>query len=299
MATLDEYKIIRTRVLTSIFRETKIAEKFALKGGTALDIGYNMPQGRYSSDIDLSMNEDIPGTLEDVKEVFKVALERNLSEYDLFPIDVVLKRNPKRQSLDRPRHGGYILKFFLVKYSDHQSELKNKAKGARSRVKKISSPENGGKFKIDISKYDFWEDDMISLELVDDFTVPMYTLNMIMYEKIKAICEQVPKKGTKSRAKDYYDVFIIHNHLLDNPDKLDHALGSEECRIYMSKCFESASLDLDILDRISEARDSHKSSFEILRETLREPYRSELKEFDFYAGYVEYLVLGLKSSWDI
>ena len=76
--------------------------------------------------------------------------------------------------------------------------------------------DNGKKFPIEISKHEY-VDEKVS-EIVDDLTVYAYSPQMLVAEKLRAICQQMPeyssylKKHATPRGRDFLDIHTVVEH---------------------------------------------------------------------------------------
>ena len=57
-------------------------------------------------------------------------------------------------------------------------------------------------------------------------------------------------------------------------------------------------MPLAFIGKLAEQRDFHREGFVSVRDTVHPDFESKLKEFDFYADYVEGKCGLLKTLWD-
>lgn len=205
---------IRKLVIIGIFSDDLILNDFSLKGGNALSIAYDI-NNRASMDIDISMK----GDLKDIN-ITKIQLEKLLENnirnvlitenFDL--IDFKLIDSPKKT--DKPNWGGYRVSFKVIDLS-----ISNMFGGDIEKIRKTSIALGKGNKKdmtIDISKYEYIDQSII-IE-INDTLVSSYSLLMIVAEKLRAICQQMPEYKeimsikTSPRPRDFYDIFTIFNY---------------------------------------------------------------------------------------
>ena len=274
---------IRELVIIAMFADDELMEALVLKGGNALDIAHNMNL-RASVDVDFSML----GDFEDI-ETIKPRIERSLTErfdsegYQVF--DYKFKSKPKKASQKIPSFwGGYQVEFKIIekpKYSQFQNNIANLRRNATT----IGSQQQRN-FKIDISKHEYC-DSKEELEL-DYFTIYVYTLPMIVIEKLRALCQQMPEyplrgKG-RARARDVFDIYsIITEKSVD--------ITSQENQELFRPIFSAKEVPLNLLFQIKEQREFHRPDWAAVEQSVFTP----LESFDFYYDFLEELIESLKS----
>ena len=73
--------------------------------------------------------------------------------------------------------------------------------------------DNGKKFPIEISKHEYVDEKV--REIVDDFAVYAYSPQMLVAEKLRAICQQMPeytsylRKHATPRGRDFLDIHTV------------------------------------------------------------------------------------------
>lgn len=215
MEDLPELDKIRKLVIISLFSNDELMEYFTLKGGNALNYIYNI-NNRASKDIDLSMEEslkEIKKSLKEVSIILENTLKNNFKEKGYHVFDIKLEEKPENPS--KNFWGGYKLEFKLLKKEKWEKLKDNKNKELEDyRRESLPLHEDGSKkFTVDISKYEYCKDRVI--EELDYYMVYVYTPIMIVYEKLRAICQQledyqdiIPTHRTP-RARDFFDIYTI------------------------------------------------------------------------------------------
>lgn len=279
---------IRKLIIMGIFNDDVVLEHFALKGGNALAIGHNINE-RASMDIDISMKDDI-NSLKFSREELKKRLEQNISNYlateNLSLIDFKLVDSPKKS--DKEFWGGYRITFKVIK-----NEIKNNVKDIDNlRKQSIPLGKNEKKeMKIDISKYENI-DDAVLVYCDDDSLINVYSLKMIIIEKLRAICQQMPQYKEKMnvkvspRPRDFYDIYTI----LEKNETLKADLLSSESRELITDIFKIKKVPVTLLEHIKleDTKKFHEQDFDTVRQTI---YASDnSKDFEFYYYYVCNLV---------
>lgn len=279
---------IRKLIIIGIFSEDIVLEHFALKGGNALAIGHNINE-RASMDIDVSMKDDI-NSLEISRETLKTMLEQNISRVleneNLTIIDFKLEDSPKKS--DKKFWGGYRVTFKVI--NNEIQETNNDIDSLRK--KSISLGKNEKKeMKIDISKYEFIEDAII-VECDEDSLINVYSLKMIVIEKLRAICQQMPEYKEKMnvkvspRPRDFYDIYTI----IEENDGLKDDLSSSESKKMINEVFKIKDVPVELLERIKfkDTKTFHEKDFGTVIQAIH--VSSNLKNFGFYYHYVCKLV---------
>ncbi len=110
--------IERAKIATvkALFADDARFGRFVLKGGAALDLIYRFPSARSSLDIDLSMSDDLAsGEIDDVRDVWRRALDREFEPFGARAFDMTFERRPKRRGPGQLDFwGGYRLEFKLT-----------------------------------------------------------------------------------------------------------------------------------------------------------------------------------------
>jgi predicted nucleotidyltransferase component of viral defense system len=270
-------------VIIAMFADDELMETLVLKGGNALDIAHNMNL-RASVDVDFSMSGDF-----DDLETIRPKIERSLSErfdsegYQVF--DYKFKLKPKKSDRELPAFwGGYQVEFKIIEkqqYTRFQDDLTNLRRNATTIGQKQQR-----KFKIDISKHEYCEPKE-ELEL-DYFTIYVYTLPMIVIEKLRALCQQMPEyslrgQGT-ARARDVFDIYAIVTE-----KSVDITL--QENRELFRPIFSAKQVPLSLLSQIKEQREFHRPDWAAVEQSVLAP----LESFDFYYDFLEELIESLES----
>ena len=247
---------IKRLVIISMFSDDTLMDRLVLKGGNALDLVYRIST-RASVDIDLSIGGDF--TAEELLTLH-ARVERALQEtfrlegYRVFDAKIE-KRPPELTSDVESFWGGYRVEFKLIE-SDRYDELKENIEALRKNAVPLGQ---GPKFMIDISKHEF-TDGKARIDF-DGYTVFVYTPEMIVCEKLRAICQQMPEYGPvvkrdragSPRARDFIDI-----HAIMTSREID--LGSPSNRKLLAEMFASKRVDLSLLKGVDKYREFHRTS---------------------------------------
>jgi len=295
MELIEELKKIRKLVVIALFSDDYFMNIFVLKGGNALDLAYKL-SSRTSVDIDISMESDFS---DDEKEEIKAKLEHLLIQtfyeenYNVFDFKFLprpMKPNPDTGGF----WGGYCIEFKIIKRDNYERHHKNIDSLRRNAM--VIGEKQLKVFTIDISKYEFCKGKQE--ENIDNFTIYVYSPLMFVYEKLRAICQQMEKyreiipTNRRPRAKDFFDIYIVINSLdilndFINPINLD----------MLNEIFNVKKVPLSFLGEIEGEREFHRESFNSVRDSIYS--HQEIESYDFYFDYVIKLVRQLESWWKV
>ncbi len=148
-------------------------------------------------------------------------------------------------------------------------------------------------FPIDISIGEYWKTEEVE---VDAYTIRVYSLEMILIEKLRAICQQLPEYGRRkhpaSRSRDFFDIHTIREA------RPSINLLAPENRELFSLIFGAKDVPLFLLSRISaqQVREFHRESWKKTVEQVVGPRNTA--GFDYYFEEIAELVETLEPLWD-
>lgn len=286
---------LKQLAIISLFADDELMEKFVLKGGNAIDIAYNINE-RASTDIDVSMEADFdPAKLDATRDQLSAALWKTFDDAGYTVFDVTLEKKP---AMDFPETkefwGGYSLFFKILDKPRYQALQGNLASLRRHAI--VVGDANRRKFQVDISKFEFCRPKK-SLTL-DGYRIYVYTPVMVIYEKIRALCqqtaqyEQVMKLNRRGRAKDFYDIVTI-TECIGDPDQL----FLPDNLAILKQIFAAKRVDPRLIDDLETDRAFHEATFQEVKDTVYG--NRKVEAFDFYFNEVLKLARRLKSLWDV
>jgi predicted nucleotidyltransferase component of viral defense system len=274
---------IKRLAIVALISDDYLMETLVLKGGNAMLMAYDL-SSRASYDLDFSMSDDF----KDIQEVKRV-MEKNIFESfkadGLHTFDFTFTPKP-RIARDETKDfwGGYQVQFKFIE------EEKYVALGGESNLDSIRrnavsiTPNNSTKIEIEISKYEFVGDNQ-PVD-INGYTVYVYAPRLLAFEKIRAICQQlpdyaqvIPSFSPRPRSRDFYDIYILLN-------KFEIGIDSVESKEILKKVFDAKRVPYDFLKKISSNKEIHQQDFASLRDTIDAAEKSNLKEFYFYFDYV-------------
>jgi len=282
---LEVLKKVKETSIKALFSDDDLMDTFVLKGGTALEL-YNL-HDRASIDIDVSMSKDFK--IEDIKpKLESIFIDTfKLENYHLFDFNMFMR--PGKENFKQGHFwGGYCIEFKVIDL-DKKKGLKDDINELRKNAEVVST-NNGKKYKIDISKYEYCE---IKKEMdLDGYSIYVYTPLMIVNEKLRAICQQmdayrdIVETNKKPRARDFYDIYNIMNNIPGIKEQFDTPKNKE----LLSEIFSVKKVPLKLIHDIEKEKDLHKPNFNTVKDTVS---TENVKEFDFYFEFVVDLVSNL------
>jgi predicted nucleotidyltransferase component of viral defense system len=284
---LDRIKIWAVQAM---FSDDQLLEQLVLKGGNAMALVHQI-SARASVDLDFSLRQDFGGDIAKVQErIFNALSETFRSNgYEVFDFKMVEK--PTAISDDMKHFwGGYGVEFKLATaaiYADHSKDLETLRRQAINLGQ-------GTKFLIDISRFEYV--DGKQLVDFDGYVIYVYSPEMIVCEKLRAICQQMPEYGPivkrdrtgSARARDFVDIFVLTETL-----KLD--LATEAARKTLIAMFEMKKVPLEFLGKVVHTYEFHLAGFSSVKDTVSPGFN--LKDFDHYFKYTLALIDQLKPVW--
>jgi hypothetical protein len=279
-AEYEQSERIKRLVVIGIFSDDYLMEHLVLKGGNALNLVLRIGT-RASADIDLSMENDFPP--KDLEAV-RSRLENRLQEvfyaehYRVF--DVTLEPKPDPVSPELAKFwGGYSATFKLIEEKHFKKSGGNLTSMRRTSLK-IGAK---GKFEIDISKFEYCTPKR-AFDM-DGYQVFVYTTEMLVAEKLRAVCQQMPEYGPvvkrlrpgSARARDFLDIHTLITHF-----KLD--LTAPENLRLIKLVFEAKRVPLALIGKIKDFREFHGADFKSVMDTVKPGV--VLQDFDFYFDFV-------------
>jgi hypothetical protein len=274
-----------------MFSDDRLMERLVLKGGNLLDIVYGVAP-RASMDIDFSIDRDFDLSLQDLRAIIEGALQKTFAEVGLVVFDFDMDTAPRKLS-DSLKHlwGGYKIEFKLI---DHTAFAALKNSGRSLQMSAIAVGLRGSpKVHVDISKYEYCN--AKRMEVLDGYTIFVYPPQMVVAEKLRAICQQMPaycelvKSPPAPRARDFIDLCVVADHFgvqWNNSEFLD----------LVRSVFQAKRVPLELIQEIHCFRDFHAQDFPSVKDTLKPDF--QLEPFDSYFDRVVECCRSLESLWN-
>ncbi|MEK4750931.1 nucleotidyl transferase AbiEii/AbiGii toxin family protein [Niallia sp. FSL W8-0177] len=272
----SDYRLLAVQ---AIFSDDKLMEIVTLKGGNAMQL--LELTNRASQDLDLSIKQGIKMSEEIEGPLFQKSLSRIFQENELVVIDYKFTSKPKKsKSILPPFWGGYHIEFKIIQeeiyeaFKDNPQKLSNMAETMEDNKKKI---------EIDISLEEYTEP-RIELE-IGEYTIYLYSPLMIVYEKIRALCQQLPDyilaSKEKTRARDLYDIYTAIMKL--KSDFREEILNEKNLYI-LKEMFYTKKVPFNLLLKIRDYKEELQKDYEE-RVIPQIPEDDTYPEFEFLFEY--------------
>jgi predicted nucleotidyltransferase component of viral defense system len=289
---IDNLESFKREVILALFADNTLLQQLVLKGGNLLDVVYGIST-RPSRDIDLS----ICGEIEDM-ERFRSTIENALRKWfepkGYVVFDVNLREEPRDVSEEfRAFWGGYKIDFKIVDAGTYQKKPGDERALRMAAITVVD--DDGKKFPIEISKYEYVDEKVC--EIVDDLAIYAYSPQMLVAEKLRAICQQMSeytsylRKHATPRGRDFLDIHTVAEYF-----KVDFSgAGFQQT---LKKVFAAKRVDLRLILKIANdaTKEFHRPDFVSIAPTIRPGF--ELQDFDFYYRYVVDKCVLLEALWD-
>jgi hypothetical protein len=276
---------VRRLTIVALFSDDRLFEQIVLKGGNALSLIYGL-SSRTSLDLDFSIEKDFADLDDTRKRIFR-AVKRHFASAGFVVFDESLDPKPQVPGPHQQAWwGGYEFKFKLIE------EAKYKALGGSLETLRrnalVVGPEQQRRFSVDMSKFEYCGG-KVERE-IDSYTIYVYSPEMIVVEKLRAICQQMPEYAPRSRpsprARDFYDIWRVMT-----ATSLD--LTAPETAELAKHIFAAKRVPLALLAKVSDRREVHRPDWPAVVAAVAET----LNDFDFYFDFVAEQVAALKTLW--
>ena len=291
MVDFAKIESLKRLVLIALFSDDYLMENLVLKGGNALDLVYKITS-RASFDLDFSIlgqfKEDEMAEIEK-KILNTIQTTFNEQEYHVFDLKFLAKPTNLSEDL-KDFWGGYQLEFKFIE-NDKYTQYKDDIELLRRFAVNLG---NSTRCQIDISKFEYCKDKK-AVE-IDGFTIYVYSPEMIVFEKLRSICQQMPeykeiaKTHLRGRARDFFDIYTVFQSFsidLSSPENIELLKG----------IFAAKRVPLSWIGRIKDFRDYHEVDFVSVQNTIKAG--EKIEDFDFYFDFVEEKFDSLKTLGEV
>jgi Nucleotidyl transferase AbiEii toxin, Type IV TA system len=195
----------------AMFSDDDLLDILVLKGGNAMALIHRL-SARASIDLDFSMRHDFPNGIDGIRKKVEKVLEETFWENGFKVFDLKTIEKPSVMSQDMASFwGGYGVEFKLITaelFKIHGSDIET----LRRHALVIGQ---GQKFLIDISRFEYVLDKQEAD--LNGYRIYVYSPEMIVCEKLRAICQQMPAYGPiikraragTARARDFVDIHVL------------------------------------------------------------------------------------------
>jgi hypothetical protein len=287
----DDLDQIKRVAIAAMFADDELLDQLVLKGGNAMDIVLQV-HSRASLDLDFSMADDldVEQAHRRIDRALRATFERELG---YLAFDIHMTKRPGQMAGELAEFwGGYLVDFKLISL-ERADELARDLERMRKEAIRLGEKT---RFTMDISRHEYTLDKEPH-ELLG-YRIFVYSPAMIVSEKIRAICQQMPEYGKvilrngagKERARDFVDIEAMINMF-----KID--LAQEQVRNVVQQMFELKRVPLDLIARIAHVRDFHALGFPSVQATMRPGV--QLQAFEHYHLFVVDQCKKLEPLWDV
>ena len=217
---------------------------------------------------------------ERLSNIFDQYLNEEFAEIGLVAYDIKFIKKPKTGSI--PEWRGYNLEFKLIE-RDKFDKFGEDIEAIRRNAIKINEKTQETKYTVDISSYEYIAQAI--KKDVDGLILRVYTPEMILIEKIRALCQSMPKyreivksARPKKRARDFYDIWIICQHFKNLSLTED----------LFQSIFAAKRVPLNYLDNFEILREQNREDWEVVRQTISND--EETEDYDYYFDFVKNLI---------
>lgn len=268
---VETIKMLTLRALVS---DEELMYGLVLKGGNALELAYQITD-RASKDVDFSISGDFSQEeYERISGKLQGLLTREFEKHNLVVFDVNFYEKPHQNKVKEWK--GYQLAFKVIDYESYTPENSDKNRREAHPIQ----DNNSTIFTVDISSYEYTEPKR--LVDIDGAVFYVYTPEMIVLEKLRALCQSmpeyreiVPSARMKLRARDFYDIWnLFQNFPFD--------CNSSEIKSMLKSIFDAKKVPLDFLYLIEKYKDVHAQDWITVKDTIT----AEIEDYDFYFHFV-------------
>lgn len=266
---------VLTETIIAIYSDPAPSIKLLLKGGSAIRLFDNLTS-RLSVDADFSISDVL--TKEDA--FFKAIQSKIVQRFERHNFDIIdFNWNPKpRRRKDQPTWwGGWRIEFKIVSDAHREKSLATQRRNAL-----IPEGASSSKITVEISEHEYFKKGRT--KTIGGVKIHGYTRELIVLEKIRAICQQHPdykiRRHSANRARDFYDIYELTK---DVDDDFAH-----RCSGHIENVFKAKEVPLHILSALWEEDfiDSQRQGFDQVRDTVR----GTTYDFDVYVENLRFLV---------
>jgi hypothetical protein len=260
----------------AVFKDPILARQLVLKGGSALRL-LDHERSRLSIDADFS----IPGSIRSEAPYFarlERALSRRFKPLGYHLLDFRHTPRPKQRKPELPKWWkGWLCEFKLV-----APEFLDLPLESRRRHALIPEGSNSSIIEIEISEHEYCGAER--KRTIRGVVVHGYTRELLVMEKLRAICQQHPDyrfRSSKNRARDFYDIYTLSRTLNEG--------FVRRCRKHLSPVFAAKEVPLTLLNAVwdEDFLSVQRGGFSQVVDSTR----GTLLDFDVYVEHLRYLIL--------
>jgi len=264
-----------TQTILAIYSTPSPSKTLFLKGGSAMRLFDNLTS-RLSIDADFSVHTDIENESKFFQE-FKSSVSARFRKKRFDIIDFEWSRKPEKRRKEFPDWwGGWLCEFKLVSFQHRGKSIEIKRRNAL-----IPDGANSSKIPVEISKHEYCG--KRRTKTIQGIKIFGYPRELLVLEKIRAICQQHPDyayRSSKNRTRDFYDIY----ELTANTDE-----GFiSRCSSQIENVFRAKEVPLEILASLwkDDFIDEQRPGFNEVKDTVT----GEIHDFDVYVEHLRFFV---------
>ena len=274
---------IRRIAVIALASDDTLVETLVLKGGNAIDLAYRFGNTyRTSYDLDYSIEDgDFTENEIHISKRIENTLIQTFLENNYEIIDYKFLNKPKKtQEIIADFWGGYKVEFKVLDKQIYDKYYGNIDKMRRESI--AINPTNSTVFELEFSKFEYIGQ---KREVnVDGYKIYVYTSEMIVFEKLRAICQQlpaykdvIPSFSPRARARDFYDINLImemHEIDLRTPENIE----------LIKNIFYAKKVPLNFIKEIRNNKSIHIDDWQSVMDTISPSEIS--RDFNYYFDFV-------------
>lgn len=266
-----------TQTIVAIYKEPALAKILVLKGGSAIRL-FDHITDRLSIDADFSISDTFDNTPPFFDKI-EPCLQKQFNEYGLNVIDFRVNKKPKKRGKIFPSWwGGWSCEFKLVLQSHGSKTIETQRRNAL-----IPEGSNSSIVTLDISAHEYCSE---GREIkIQGVIIQGYTRDLLVLEKIRAICQQHPNykyRSSKNRARDFYDIYRLTTGNMISADLI------ETCKVNIQEVFGAKEVPCDLLKALwdEDFINEQRKGFDQVKDTVSR----KIDSFDVYVEHLRFLV---------
>lgn len=278
---IEQLEMIKKLTLRALVGDEILMKGLVLKGGNALQMAYDITS-RGSIDIDFSIANDFSES--DILHIhvrLEILLNLVFEKEGLKAFDVNFFEKPKTNVVKEWK--GYCIDFKTIELNKYNKDDLDTVRRNAIPV----NPNSSTKFSVDISSYEYT--DGKKMKEIEGAVMYVYTPEMILFEKIRALCQTIPEYQTiiksanvKGRARDVYDIWnICQSYSID--------FSSKENRMILEEIFKAKRVPLEFMDLLEKYKDIRAQDWSNVQATVS----GDLEPFDYYFDFLMDILKGL------
>lgn len=290
---IDLVNKIKRIALIALASDDELVETLVLKGGNAIDLAYKPNKNttsRASYDLDYSIDEgDFSEDEISISKRIEATLIQTFLESDYVVIDYKFLNKPKKIHEEVSDFwGGYKVEFKIIEkktFDEHKGNIDKLRMGAVA-----VNPDNSPVFELEFSKFEH-VGKKVAID-VDGYKIYVYSPEMIVFEKLRAICQQIPEYKEvitsftpRARARDFYDIHLIMEMHEIDPKTVENI-------DLIQNIFKAKKVPTHFINEIRNNKAIHADNWQSVIDTIS-PYE-KLQSFDYYFDFVLQSFEGIK-----